>query len=83
MLTAAQKTQLASIVQGVNPNLEVEEARLDEQQSLEVVLCREFICFRPLHISVQDVDIPAALDGEPQAQQVLQSYLRTALQGLI
>lgn len=83
MLTAAQQTQLASIVQGVNPNLEVEEARLDEQQSLEVVLCREFICFRPLHISVQDVDIPAALDGEPQAQQVLQSYLRTALQGLI
>jgi len=47
------------------------------------VLCQEFICFRPLHISVQDVDIPAALDGEPQAQQVLQSYLRTALQGLI
>lgn len=83
MLTASQQTQLASIVQGVNPNLEVEEARLDEQQSLEVVLCREFICFRPLHISVQDVDIPAALDGEPQAQQVLQSYLRTALQGLI
>jgi len=83
MLTAAQKTQLASIVQGVNPNLEVEEARLDEQQSLEVVLCQEFICFRPLHISVQDVDIPAALDGEPQAQQVLQSYLRTVLQGLI
>ena len=83
MLTAAQQTQLASIVQGVNPNLEVEEARLDEQQSLEVVLCREFICFRPLHISVQDVDIPAALDGEPQAQQALQSYLRTALQGFI
>lgn len=83
MLTAAQQTQLASIVQGVNPNLEVEEARLDEQQSLEVVLCREFICFRPLYISIQDVDIPAALDGEPQAQQVLQSYLRTALQGLI
>jgi len=47
------------------------------------VLCREFICFRPLHISAQDVDIPAALDGEPQAQQALQSYLRTALQGLI
>jgi len=67
----------------VNSNLEVEEARLDAQQFLEVVLCREFICFRPLHISVQDVDIPAALDGEPQAQQALQSYLRTALQGLI
>jgi hypothetical protein len=83
VLTASQQTQLASIVQGVNPTLEVEAARLDEQQSLEVVLCREFICFRPLHISVQDVDIPAALDGEPQAQQALQNYLRTALQGLI
>ena len=83
MLTESQQTRLDAIVQGVNPNLEVEEARLDEQQSLEVVLCREFICFRPLHISAQDVDIPAALDGEPQAQQALQSYLRTALQGLI
>ena len=83
MLTESQQTRLDAIIQGVNPNLEVEEARLDEQQSLEVVLCREFICFRPLHISVQDVDIPAALDGEPQAQQALQSYLRTALQGLI
>ena len=83
MLTESQQTWLDAIVQGVNPNLEVEEARLDEQQSLEVVLCREFICFRPLHISVQDVDIPAALDGEPQAQQALQSYLRTALQGFI
>ena len=83
MLTESQQTRLDAIVQGVNSNLEVEEARLDEQQSLEVVLCREFICFRPLHISVQDVDIPAALDGEPQAQQALQSYLRTALQGLI
>ena len=83
MLTESQQTWLDAIVQGVNPNLEVEEARLDEQQSLEVVLCREFICFRPLHISVQEVDIPAALDGEPQAQQALQSYLRTALQGFI
>jgi hypothetical protein len=83
VLTASQQTQLVSIVQGVNPTLEVEEARLDEQQSLIVVLCREFICFRPLHISVQDVDIPAALDGEPQAQQALQNYLCTALQGLI
>ena len=83
MLTESQQTQLDAIVQGVNPNLQVEEARLDAQQSLEVVLCREFLCFRPLHISVQEVDIPAALDGEPQAQQALQSYLRTALQGLI
>ena len=83
MLTESQQTWLDAIVQGVYPNLEVEEARLDEQQSLEVVLCRECICFRPLHISVQDVDIPAALDGEPQAQQALQSYLRTALQGFI
>jgi hypothetical protein len=83
VLTESQQTWLDAIVQGVNPNLEVEEARLDAQQSLEIVLCREFICFRPLHISVQDVDIPAALDGEPQAQQALQSYLRTALQGFI
>lgn len=83
MLTASQQTQLVSIVQGVNPNLEVEEARLDEQQNLEVVLCRDLICFRSLHISVQDVDIPAALDGEPKAQQALQNYLHTALQGLL
>jgi hypothetical protein len=83
VLTESQQTRLDAIVQGVNPNLEVEAARLDAQQSLEVVLCREIICFRPLHIAVQDVDIPAALDGEPQAHQALQSYLRTALQGLI
>jgi len=83
VLTESQQTRLDAIVQGVNSNLEVEEARLDAQQGLEVVLCQAFICFRPLHISVQDVDIPAALDGEPQAQQALQSYLRMALQGLI
>jgi hypothetical protein len=83
VLTESQQTQLEVIVQGVNPNLQVEDARLDAQQCLEVVLCREFICFRPVLISFQDVDIPAALDGEPQAQQALQSYLRTALQGLI
>jgi hypothetical protein len=83
MLTEFQQTQLAAIVEGVHPNLEVEEARLDAQQSLEIVLCREFICFRPMYISVRDVDIPAALDGEPQAQQALQSYLRTVLQDLV
>jgi hypothetical protein len=83
MLTEFQQTQLAAIVEGVDPNLEVEEARLDAQQNLEVVLCREFICFRPMYILVRDVDIPAALDGEPQAQQALQSYLRTVLQDLV
>ena len=83
MLTDAQQAQLESIVQGVSPDLQVEEARLDDQQSLEVVLCREFICFRPLQISTADVDIIAALDGQSKAQDALQAYLRTALQGML
>lgn len=83
MLTEAQQEQLRAIVQGLNPNLEVEEARLDGQQNLKVVLCQEFICFRPLQISIGDVDITAALDGQVQAQESLKTYLRTALQRML
>ena len=68
-----------AIVQGVSADLHVEEAQLDEDQTLEVVLCREFLCFRPIRISAQEVDIQAALDGQSEAQMTLQTLLRDAL----
>jgi len=83
VLSAMQHIELENVVQGVNPDLRVESASLDAQQTLEVVLCRDYICFRPLQISAGDVDILAALGGEPEAQQALQTYLRTVLQGMI
>lgn len=83
MLNDVQQTELEIVVQGVNPGLRVESASLDAQQTLEVVLCRDFICFRPLRISTGEVDVPAALAGDPAAQQALQTHLRTVLQGMI
>ncbi len=83
VLSATQQTQLEATVQDLNPNLQIEAASLDAEQTLELVLCRDFICFRPLRISVQEVDIPAALSGQSEAQHALQTYLRTALPGLL
>jgi len=82
MLSPSQREHLEEIVQQVHPALQIETVTLDEEQTLEVVLCNDFVCFRPLRISIQAVDIPAALAGQPEAQQALQEWLQAALQGL-
>lgn len=83
MLSAAQLAHLEHIVHSISAELQVEEATLDTQQTLTLVLCNETICFRPLHIPAQEVDIAAALAGQPRAQHALQERLRSALQGVI
>jgi len=83
MLSETQLTHLEEVVQGISAELHIDEATLETQQTLTLVLCNEMICFRPLHISTQEVDIPAALAGQPKAQHVLQERLRSALQGLV
>jgi len=83
MLNASQQAQLDYLVQGMASDLHVEEASLDAQQTLEVVLCRDTICFRPLQITMQEVDVSAALDGEAEAQQALQAHLRQVLRGML
>jgi hypothetical protein len=82
MLSPSQRAQLEEIVQQVNPKLQIETVTLDTEQTLDLVLCNDFVCFRPLHITAQAVDIPAALAGQPEAQQALQEWLQAALQGL-
>lgn len=82
MLSAAQQAQLETLVQRMGGDLYVEDASLDAQQTLKVVLCRDTICFRPLQITRREVDVTAALDGQAEAQQALQAYLRQALHGL-
>jgi hypothetical protein len=83
MLTASQQAHLADIVRHVHPDLHIEAATLDSQHTLELVLCRDFVCFRPLRIGVDTVDIPAALAGQERARQAMQEHLQAALQGLI
>jgi hypothetical protein len=83
MLSEAQLVHLEHIVHSISAELHIEEATLDEQQTLALVLCNDTICFRPLHITAQEVDIAAALAGQPAAQQALQQRLRSALQGLV
>ena len=83
MLSEAQWTHLEEVVQGISAELYIDEATMETQQTLKLVLCTETICFRPLHISTQEVDIPAALAGQPKAQHALQERLRSALQGLV
>lgn len=83
MLSDAQETELDVLVERMGSGLHAEEASLDEQQTLEVVLCRDTVCFRPLRITMQEVDVSAALAGEAEAQQALQAHLRQSLQGLI
>ena len=36
---------------------------LEAQQTLKLMLCNDTICFQPLHIPAQEVDILAALAG--------------------
>ena len=83
MLSEAQLAHLEHIVHSISVELHIEEATLDAQQTLTLVLCNETICFRPLHITAQEVDIAAALAGQPRAQHALQERLRLALQGVI
>ncbi len=83
MLNASQQAQLETLVTDLGGDLYVEEASLDAQHTLEVVLCRDTICFRPLHITPQDVDVMAALDGQAEAQQALQAHLRQVLHGML
>jgi hypothetical protein len=79
MLNASQQAQLVALVEGMGGGLYVEEASLDAQQTLAVILCRDTICFRPVQITRQDVDVSAALEGQTEAQQALQARLRQAL----
>ena len=78
-----QQSELERMVQAVSLELRVESARLDSRQTLEVVLCRDFICFRPLQIFAHEVDVVAALAGESESHQALQTHLHTLLQSLI
>ena len=83
MLSEAQSAHLEHLVHSISAELQVEEAILDAQQTLTLVLCNETICFRPLYITAQEVDIAAALAGQPAAQQALQERLLSALQCLV
>jgi hypothetical protein len=82
MLNEVQLAHLEHIVHSISAELHIEEVMLDAQQTLTLVLCNETICFRPLHITTQEVDITAALAGQPRAQHALQEWLRSALQGV-
>jgi len=82
MLSPSDREHLEEIVQQVNPELQIETVTLDTEQTLELILCTDFVCFRPLRITTQAVDIPAALAGQSEAQQALQEWLQSALQGL-
>ena len=83
MLSETQLAYLEEIVHDISAELHIDEAMLEAQQTLKLVLCNETICFRPLHITTQEVDIPAALAGQPEAQHALQERLRSALQGVV
>ena len=82
MLSDSQQAYLEAVVQSVEAGLFIESATLDAQQTLELVLCREYVCFRPLQISARDVNVSAALEGDAGAQQALKAHLQTTLQGL-
>ena len=82
MLSPSQRTHLEEIVQQVSAELQIETVTLDAEQTLELVLCNDFVCFRPLRIATPAVDILAALAGQPEAQQALREWLQAALQGL-
>lgn len=82
MLSEAQLTQLEDIVHSISDELHIDEATLDTPQTLQLILCNNMICLRPLYITTQEVDILAALAGQSEAQHALQERLRSALQGL-
>ena len=83
MLSEVQLARLEHVVHSISAELHVEEATLNAQQTLTLVLCNDTTCFRPLHITAQEVDIAAALAGQSAAQQALQQRLRSALQGMV
>jgi hypothetical protein len=83
MLSEAQLVRLEHIVHSISAELQIEEATLDAQQTLALVLCNDTICFRPLRVTAQEVDVAAALAGLPAAEQALQERLRSALQGVV
>ena len=83
MLSDSQQAHLEAVVQSMEADLFIESATLDAQQTLELVLCREYVCFRPLQISARDVNVSAALEGDAGAQQALKAHLQTTLQGLL
>ena len=82
MLSPSQRAHLEEIVQQVSAELQIETVTLDAEQTLELVLCNDFVCFRPLRLPAQTVDIAAALAGQSEAQQALREWLQAALQGL-
>ena len=83
MLNESQQAHIEAIVRRLSDDLFIDSARLDAQHNFELVLCREYVCFRPLHITAQEVDIPAALAGDVVAQQALEKHLQSALAGLL
>jgi hypothetical protein len=83
MLSEAQLALLEHIVHSISTALHIEGATLDAQQTLILVLCNDTTCFRPLHITAQEVDITAVLAGQPRAQHALQEWLRLVLQGMV
>jgi hypothetical protein len=82
MLSPSQRAHLEEIVQQVSAELQIETVTLDAEQTLELVLCNDFVCFRPLRLPAQTVDLAAALAGQSEAQQALREWLQAALQGL-
>jgi hypothetical protein len=81
MLSPSQQAHLEEIVRQVSAELQIDSVTLDQQQTLELVLCNDFVCFRPLRIAAPAVDVAAALAGQPEAQQALRQWLQTALRG--
>lgn len=82
MLSEQQQVQLDDIIQRVSCDLFVESATFDTHNTLELVLCREFVCYRPMKITSAMVDCVAALDGDAIAQHALTAYLTSALEGM-
>ena len=83
MLDVTQFAYLEAVVQALGADVHLEMACLDADQTLEVVLCKEFTCFWPVRITTDDVDIPAVLAGQSEAQQALQQHLQTSLEGML
>ena len=81
MLNENQRAHLDAVVRALDDDLFVESVTLDSHDNLELVLCREFVCFRPLLISTGEVDVAAALQGNLIAQQTLGKHLRSKLEG--
>ena len=83
MLSEAQLAYLEEIIHSISAELHIDEARLEGSETLILVLCNDAICFRPLHFTAPQIDIPAALAGQSAARLALQERLRSALQGLV